>query len=75
MANYCNVVGFIKDPDTKKIIGANLVDELTGEQMTVRSKSIIFCGGKTTVNSTTDNANAIIVYLRLCFYHCSCRIV
>ena len=43
MANYCEVTELLRDG--KKVIGAVIRDEMTGETFPVRAKTILFCGG------------------------------
>lgn len=47
IANYCNVVELSKEPGegNKKITGAIIRDEITGEKFAVRAKTVALCGG------------------------------
>ena len=45
VANHTRVTDLIKDPETDKVCGAKLKDELTGEEWTVKAKCVINATG------------------------------
>ena len=45
ISNYCTVVDLLREKESKKVTGAIVRDELTGEIFSINSKTILFCGG------------------------------
>ena len=45
IANYCEFIDFIKNPETGKIEGAIVLDKLKNKQFKVKSKVVVNCAG------------------------------
>jgi len=45
IANYCSVIELQKGADGKKVTGAIVRDEITGEKFAIRAKAVALCGG------------------------------
>lgn len=46
IANYCEALSFITDPQQKeKVVGAVVVDRETGEKFEIKAKAVLLCGG------------------------------
>ena len=45
LANYVEFIDFIKDENSGKIIGAKLLDSISGQSFEIKAKVIVNCAG------------------------------